>query len=51
MSTLNCRDPAIADKISNLGDEVLTRTAAQLALLIANEQQICAVAAAGRKPE
>jgi tripartite-type tricarboxylate transporter receptor subunit TctC len=45
------KDPAIADKITNLGDEVLTTTPAQHAMLIENEQQIFAdaVAAAGLK--
>jgi tripartite-type tricarboxylate transporter receptor subunit TctC len=47
------KDPAIAEKITNLGDEVLTTTPAQQAKLIENEQQIYAdaIAAAGLKSE
>lgn len=47
------KDPAIAAKITNLGDEVLTTTPAQHAMLIENEQKIyaAAVAAAGLKRE
>jgi tripartite-type tricarboxylate transporter receptor subunit TctC len=47
------KDPAIAAKITTLGDEVLTTTPAQHASLIANEQKIYAnaVAAAGLKVE
>lgn len=47
------KDPAVAAKISNLGDQVLTTTPAQHAKLIANEQKSYAdaIAAAGLERE
>lgn len=47
------KDPDIASKITNLGDEVLTTTPAQHAALIEDEQEIYAdaIAAAGLKRE